>query len=71
MNVIKLPMCGMCGKVMHGDMVSEFNGYGEFHISCWNEFVEDMEEVGEQRLEDFNENFDEIIDNLARYHDED
>lgn len=45
MNVIRLPICGACGKVAHNP-VKELGG--EFHQSCWNEIAEDLIKVGEE-----------------------
>lgn len=67
-NVIYMPLCGMCDKVIHKQPVHEL--HHEFHIDCWNNFVDDMEKIGNERLEDFNEHFDEVMEEMALYYDE-
>lgn len=48
-NIIRLPVCGGCNKVIHSnkeEVVCELNG--RFHIQCWNEIVEDLNKVADE-----------------------
>ena len=66
-NIIKLHECGGCGKFVHPhQVICELNGH--FHASCWNEIVDDLEKVGNECDNIWDEHIDHYIQDMADYY---